>query len=263
MNNIKVLRDKACLSYWFPKLAATGVLVPRTEIVTTDVELWRMLEPDGEIPGLNEFAEQLNKAMHSVGGPPCFLRTGHGSDKHGWVRTCFIGSHTAAATNMTEHERWRNVLLSHVYQLIEWSHMVDIMELPTKVWAVRELLPLRAPFTAYRGMPIAREFRVFIADGGIVCVHPYWPKEALEEGNPSTSDWYEVYSRLMTLNGQENRSLRETAREVADAFAADGVWSLDLAQHDDGRWFAIDMAPAELSFHWSGCQNELRWKATR
>lgn len=262
MNNTMTLRDKACLSYWFPKLAATGVLVPRTEIVTTDVELWRMLDGDGEIPGVKAFAEQLVNAVRVVGGLPAFLRTGHLSGKHDWNTTCYVPAPQAGITDPNDGYV-RRELLSHVYQLVEWSHMVDIMTLPTKVWAVRELLPLRAPFTAYRGMPIAREFRVFIADGDIACVHPYWPTDALEEGNPSAKDWHDVYSRLMTLNGQENRSLWETAREVADAFAADGVWSIDLAQHDDGRWFAIDMAPAELSFHLSGCQNERRWKAVR
>lgn len=258
MINTNTLRDKACLSYWFPKLVATGVLVPRTEIVTTDVELWRMLDGDGTIPGLNEFADQLINAVSAVGGLPAFLRTGHLSGKHDWSTTCYVPfAHAAHNSYM------RRKLLSHVCALVEWSHMVDLMGLPTKVWAVRELLKLRAPFTAYRGMPIAREFRLFIADGEVACVHPYWPKEALEEGNPSINDWYDVYSRLMTLNNQENNALRETARQVADVFAADGVWSLDLAQHDDGRWFAIDMAPAQLSFHWNACQNERRWKVAR
>lgn len=36
----------------------------------------------------------------------------------------------------------------------------------------------------------------------------------------------------------------------------DGRWSLDLAQHADGRWFAVDMAEMDRSYHWQGCPND-------
>ena len=40
--------NRNCLSYWFPKLLAAGVPVPRTEIVKTDAELIAIL--DGQLP---------------------------------------------------------------------------------------------------------------------------------------------------------------------------------------------------------------------
>lgn len=259
MNSKPTLRDKACLSYWFPKLVESNVLVPRTEIITTDVELWQLLEPNGVAPkNLDVFVRELLGAVDKIGGLPIFLRTGHLSGKHDWSRTCHV---QIDPTN--PQEDLSAILMRHVASLVEWSEMVDIMGLPTKVWAVREFLPLLSPFTAYRDMPVAREFRLFIEDGAIVCVHPYWPTKALEEGDPSTKDWFDTYSRLMTLSSQEDRALREVAWQAANVFAGDGAWSLDLAQHQDGQWYAIDMAPAEISFHWAGCKSGEKWKGER
>ncbi len=246
-------QSKACMSYWLPKLQAAGVLVPRTELIRTDAPLWRLIDPgsNSEAHGLMEFWRDLLDAANKLGGLPLFLRTGHLSGKHDWTETC----HVRFPDLDKPHQDTATILMRHVVALVGWSGRVDVIDSPTNVWAVREFLPLLSPFTAYRGMPVAREFRVFIDGGIIACVHPYWPAKALEEGNPSISDWEDVYSRLMTLNGHENRSLREIARQVAEAFEDDGPWSLDIAQHQDGRWFAIDMAPAEISFHWEGCAN--------
>lgn len=258
MKPITKSRDKACLSYWFPKLEASGVLVPRTEIVTTDAPLWRLTDPGStlEVDGLAEFWRDMINAVDKLGGLPIFLRTGHLSGKYDWSETC----HVRFPESNEPPVDTATLLVRHISTLVEYSEMVDIIGLPTKVWAAREFLPLLSPFTAYQSMPVAREFRVFIEGGIIGCIHPYWPAKALEEGNPSVKDWYDAYSRLMTLNGQENRALRETARQVAEVFEGDCAWSLDIAQHRDGRWFAIDMAPAELSFHWEGCGNGERWK---
>jgi hypothetical protein len=230
------------------------VLVPRTEIVTTDVELWKLLVPSEEPApiGYQAFLDDMEAAVARIGTKPIFLRTGHLSGKHDWQSTCFVEE-----TN----EPFRAVLSRHITALTEWSEMVDMMGLPTKVWAVRELLPLHSLFTAYNGMPIAREFRLFIEGGRVYCVHAYWPERAVEDGRPSTPDWRELYKSLFQLDGDEAYALMSIGIEVGKAFADDGPWSLDLAQHKDGSWYAIDMAPAEISFHWDGCLGAQEWRS--
>lgn len=247
------LREKACMSYWFPKLLATGVLVPRTEIVTTNVDLWKMLVPSEESApdGLDAFVDDMVAAVARIGTTPIFLRTGHLSGKHDWTRTCHVPE-----TN----DPFRTTLLHHICALVEWSELVDLMGLPTRVWAVRELLPLLSPFTAYNGMPVAREFRLFIEGGRVHCVHPYWPEKAVEDGEPSVDDWRELHAQCSKLDGDEAYALTSAAIVVAKAFADDGAWSLDFAQHKDGTWYAIDMAPAAISFHWEGCADERKWR---
>ncbi len=244
--------DRNCLSYWFPKLQASGVPVPETHIVRTEAELMVLLggqEPEEYLDFLNDLA----RACVSVGFP-AFLRTGQGSGKHEWSRTCCV-------QDLAELE-------SHVAALVEWSELVDFFGLPTDVWAVRRFLDLESSFTAFRDFPVNKERRYFIRDGKVVCQHPYWPEAAIAEGveggggrslvpkrpvlRPGTpADWRE---RLATLNHQtpeEVAHLTALSEQVARHF--EGAWSLDWACDRQGQWWAIDMAQAAQSFHWPEC----------
>lgn len=223
---------------WFPRLEATGVPVPRTVLVSTDVAVIDLL--DGRTPhGFTRFLDDLQGAAHAVGGFPIFLRTGYGSGKHAWRMTCYVPNATTLA--------------SHVAQLVEWSELVDLAGLPTDHWVVRELLDLDADFTAFWGdLPIAQERRVFIEGPAIVhCDHPYWPPEALAEARPSVPDWQARLAAQDTRYQQERETVLGLARLAARGFT--GAWSLDLARRRDGQWVAIDMARADESWHWPGC----------
>lgn len=228
--------SRACLSFWFPKLLGTGVPVPETRIVTTDLNLDGLLEGEA-VPGFGAFVDELRRAAGELGGFPCFLRTGQGSGKHQWEETCFVPS--AAAMG------------SHVANLVEWSAMVDIIGLPTRVWAVRRLLPLRSTFTAFHGFPVNRERRYFIEGGRVLCHHSYWPVEALQQGRPSVPGWLDLLTDLNAETPAEVATLTGRAEWVSANF--DGAWSLDFAQDTTGQWWAIDMAPAERSYHWPNC----------
>lgn len=242
-----------CLSYWFPRLVSAGLPVPRTEIVATDVELMYLL--DGKTPsGFDAFLSQMELAAGRIGFP-CFLRTGHGSGKHDWERTCYL-------TQQSD-------LTNHIVALTEWSAIVDFMGLPTNVWVIRELLPTVPQFVAFRGMPICREFRFFVRDSDVLCWHPYWPKDALEkgfsikEGGDLLEDqvvrdipdrWQERYEALCYMPANDKDSLHRLASAAGSAMAGD-AWSVDILETKRG-WFITDMAEAASSFHWEGCEKK-------
>lgn len=94
--------DRNCLSYWFPKLQAAGVPVPRTEIVTTDAPLRHLLDgvPFASIPGWDEFYATLATVVDRINCYPFFLRTGQGSGKHNWWQTCYCRSIEALPSHM-------------------------------------------------------------------------------------------------------------------------------------------------------------------
>jgi hypothetical protein len=236
--------DRNDLAYWFPRLEASGVPVPRTTILRTadyvpgGARLAGIL--DGEpVEGFVPLCEAIRGAADRL-GYPAFLRTGQGSGKHEWRRTCCLGR--------------REDVADHVAVLVEWSEMVDFLGLSTRTWAVREFLDLEHDFTAFEGMPVAREFRTFFRDGEHICTHPYWPPDSIRD--PSRPDWRE---RLAELNSPKlpgraidaGPALGRIVARVAPHF--DGAWSLDLARSRDGTWYAIDMAEMERSFHWPGC----------
>lgn len=228
--------DRNDLAYWFPILETAGVPVPRTEIVMTGIDLSPLL--DGETPmGFEAFLDSLRAACDRI-TYPCFLRTGHMSGKHDWTRTCFLA--------------FPEDLASHVAELVELSALVDMLGLPTDTWVAREFLTLATGFQAFRGMPVAVERRWFFRDGDILCSHPYWPMDSIE--NPSVADYRAKLLAMQSVQVSALPAMREIVQKVARAF--EGSWSVDLALGADGTWYAIDMAEGGRSFHWPGCPYE-------
>lgn len=253
------------LAVWFPKLAAARIKVPNTAIVTTDLDLSEESDEWAHAAGITDFILKLDSAAKLVGGYPCFLRTGHFSGKHDFERTCQI--------------KMPSDLLSHVQQIALLSDLVDFVGLPTTTWAVREWLMIHGHLSAYRGMPVGREFRFFVKDGSVQCWHPYWPIRAILDGKPKWTgrpptesaenvniESYDVRryveQYLNVLPSGEEFILREMAIRAAklfpgEYFSIDFAWAAALQrEHLSGSrwtWYAIDMAEGERSFHWPEC----------
>lgn len=212
--------------------------MPETIIVCTDLPLIELL--DGKMPaGFDAFVAQLRQAGDKL-GYPCFLRTGQGSGKHGWRRTCFIQS--------------PEDFPSHVAALVEWSEMVDFMGLRWNVWCVRKWLHLPAPFTAYLGMPVAPEWRYFVRSGKVICSHFYWPKRAVEEGDYDGElppNWRRLWQLMQVREAGEATAMNELAERAA--LALGDSWSIDICRDRDGSYWLTDCAEAARSFHWEKC----------
>lgn len=234
--NFLELRRRACLSHWFPKLEAAGLSVPKTVIVRTDLDLLGM--EDGSVPAdeLKLFLDRLTVACQQL-GPPVFLRTGQGSGKHQWKDTCHL-------TDVSK-------LSDHVWNLVEWSHLVDVFGLPTDVWAVRELLPAAVQFHAFEGrMPICREFRFFVRGGEVRYWRPYWPLGALK-GHTEVEDLELRHDALCRLSVNAKAEVSELASKAGAAVG--GNWSVDVIETQRG-WYVTDMAPAEISYGYDAQQ---------
>ncbi len=231
------LRDPINLATWFPRLAATGVPVPRTVIVPGPPDLINLL--DGQpVAGFAAFVAALRAAADRL-GYPAFLRTGHTSHKHGWSGTCFLEA--------------PQTLPQHIVNLVEFSCLADLCDLPTDTWVVREFLRLRHAFQAFDDMPVATERRYFLQDGRVVCHHPYWPRDVFQQ-HPThhlPATWEQDLAALNHETDAEVAFLTAQSRRVAAAFP--GAWSLDWALATDGTWYSIDMAPAAVSYHSPGC----------
>jgi hypothetical protein len=204
------------------------------------------------IADLGPFFAALRKAMSAIAeSGPWFLRTGMTSGKHGWKDCCFL-----------DHS---SKLEDHVAHLVEFSALAQIIGLPTDVWAVREFLPT-SPVMAlprYGDMPLTREYRGFIRDGAVACVHPYWPVRAIRDGFGSGLGRNEAEKRARELFNDLYGEISEDAtvllRHTAEAFCGDGAWSVDVLETTRG-WYVTDMAEAHRSFHYEGCENEEGFK---
>lgn len=231
--------DKTCLSYWFPKIEAAGLPVPKTTILTMPddafMDIYNLFDGKPMTGVAQPFFDRLTAAADRM-GYPCFLRTGHTSGKHEWGRTCFIAS--------------SDVVREHVIGIVYFSELAGIVGLPSKIWAVREFLPTiphgRCP--NYENMPLCREFRFFVRDGDVLCWHPYWPEEAMEQGGAVFDDPAYTHEEFCALD--DETPLREIASEAGRTVG--GEWSVDLLETTRG-WYLIDMAESHKSFHWEGC----------
>lgn len=112
--SIRELRAKACLSNWFPMIAAARLPVPKTRIIRTDCRLDEFL--DGEEPkGIFDFILTLREAVGEI-GLPAFLRTGQTSGKHEWKDTCLLTGNTTT------------MLYEHVANIVEYSALAERRE---------------------------------------------------------------------------------------------------------------------------------------
>ncbi len=236
-------QDRNCISFWLPKLIEAGLPVPKTELVRMPSEALESIYHimDGKLStGARPFLHELTLAVEKM-RYPCFLRTGHTAGKHEWNRTCYVTI--------------RAQIFNHVIALIEHSALVDMIGLPCDVWAVREFLPIQPLATCPRfgGMPVCREYRTFVEDGNIRCVHPYWPREALQQGglpNEEAARIADVLLRPPLTYTDPTGHCFALARRAGEAVG--GAWSVDLLETARG-WYVIDMAEADRSWHWEGC----------
>jgi hypothetical protein len=229
------------MAYWWPILQKVNVWTPPTTLVPAPDGLDCLL--DGQLPsGYARFMVDLYAAADAI-GYPIFLRTGQTSGKHDWDRTCYVPDAEA--------------LSSHVAALVEYSALAHIMGLPTTTWAVREFMSLQHSFIAFRGMPVAREFRAFVRDGKCECLHFYWPEDSIRDPVTITDrqpvdGWRERLRRMAALDDMDRRNLTAIAERVGRAFP--GYWSIDMAEHLIGSWLVTDMAVGDDSFHMPGCK---------
>ena len=232
---------KVCLDsmlVWYPKIKDLPIPQPKTEIVMLDQrELDRMIEenlPQSVVDKVKPIAEKI--------GYPCFIRTDLASGKHAWENSCFVDN--------------PDVLRKHIFEVISFNLMADIFGLDFKAIIIREYIPMDSKYTAFYGqLPINPERRYFIENGTVLCHHPYWIEEAIEE--PSVPNWRELSKEMNYESPEEIKLLTSYSELVAKQFSKKTL-SIDYCKAKDKRWILIDMATASRSWHPETCPNQKR-----
>ncbi len=231
------LENESSMMNWYPKIK--GILrTPKTVIVPfTEEELSEIRRTlDGKMLS-DKLIEKIYSGADEIGFP-LFMRSDQASGKHEWKDTCFVPT--------------RADLIGHLVQLVEWHECADLFGIRWKALVFRELLELDSTFTAFNGMPVARERRCFVMDGDVICSHPYWPEESIvpDRHAPLPGDWKDRLARLNEEKPDEVEILHEASLfgEVVH-----GYWSVDFACDVNGVWWMIDAARGEISWHPGDC----------
>jgi len=217
---------------WFPPIQAAGLPVPRTMFVEYEpMSLWPIC--DGQEPRADFPIEKL-KQTAALMGYPLFVRTDLASAKHDGPKSYRANSEAD--------------LLRCLGRTFEDNACKDIVDF-TRCWMLREFLTIGHSFTAFGGLPIGREWRFFADQDGLKCHHFYWPEGAFEKLYNAPEGWREKLAALSVEPDAETlQTLSDMALKAARAIG-EHCWSVDFAQDETGKWWLIDMARAESSWH--------------
>ena len=235
--------------YWHPYIKDIPISQPRTVIVETPYKKFVKLV-DGDST-LSEYKEQFSQIMDLLKPFPIFLRTDNSSQKHSFKKTCRLPNESS--------------LLGHILELIDSNMASDIID---NALVFREWLDLDAGFVAFDGLPINVEARLFINHGMIQCIHPYWTEDAIQswwihkkifERQFGTKLPYTINPSWKSILKYQNKIVQESipilekhAKLVIEKIGND-YWSVDFALGRDGKWYLIDMAAGEVSYHYPNC----------
>jgi hypothetical protein len=243
--------DKTSMLYWYPKIKLLRIPQPRTEMITTKLNITELL---GDCDGLSEQGVRKHIDIPSVEelceriGYPVFMRSDFTSHKHNWKNSCFV----------TGKEK----IIPHLQDLIEFSGSADIFGgIPFTAVVIREYIPMATLFTAFYGeMPVNPEYRFFIKDGKVLCHHWYWVTDAMQ--NPAMKDWKGRISKCMKKIDKDGDIARLDGYAKMVAEVLKGSWSIDFCLGADGTWYLIDAAESFKSWHPAECKNHMTIKGS-
>lgn len=222
--------------YWFPLIKDLDIPQPRTEVIPLtrkELDIFHNEQISDEL------VKKIEKIVTEKFKLPIFIRTDLASGKHGWKQSCFYDG--------------TGKLWVHLLEVVTFNLCAGLVGLPFKALVVREFIPMDLRFTAFYGdMPVNPERRYFIDGGKVICHHPYWIEEAIEQSKPpSVENWKELAKELNTEGEKEIKLLMRYAEKVAKIFS--GYWSIDFCKAKDEGWILIDMATGKNSWHPEGC----------
>lgn len=233
-----IAQDSA--KFWLPKLLTDPwltTLVPKTVFVDYNEE-----EIEPSLHGEDTVAyEKLWYAVHDALrteiGYPAFIRTDVTSAKHAGKCAWYIQHEDSINTALIS-----TLTLSHTKTYFQKLKASAIM--------VRPFLQLKHERTAFNGLPVAKEWRIFSDGTRYQCAHYYWPEEALaghmDDGGSADAlvHWSNSWLPSEALD----------AAERAAKLMEGGKWSIDFAEGEDGKLWLLDMATAGNSYHAPMCQ---------
>jgi hypothetical protein len=231
-------------TYWLPKLLEIPDLIahiPESIIIPYDHSALIGFMKDGQGYNWQDLLTRANEAALQI-GYPVFLRTDLSSDKHGGYRSFLVerAQDFPETISRTAEDN----------EMKFWTTQVP------EAFLLRKYLHLNYEFMAFYGLPIAREFRLFATKDSIICAHPYWPEEAIQFFGEVREplDWKNHLNKLHQKPSENIWSnLEEFAKMAVGQCDVHEAWSVDFAEDINGKWWLIDIAIAEQSYHWPGC----------
>lgn len=240
--------EESSMDYWYP-LVKDHLPCPKTESITFSDDILNEFQGAcydcGDPVIIKKYLKKVHKIADRI-GYPLFMRSDQGSGKHDWKDTCYVVS--------------RDILEQNLFNLLRWHEIAGIMGLSYKSLYFRELLDIKPMFYAFWGnMPIGFERRLFVCNGKVLCIHPYWEENAIIRSHqyPLPMEWKDIIARSCVI-GEEKRQLVEYGETFSQLVP--GYWSIDFIKDRQEKWWFIDAAHGEVSWHPEPCEHIIRFE---
>jgi len=229
---------------WYP-LIKDIVATPKTVMIPMEKwfeDIGKAIDT-GKDPEMVRLVQKSKEAVQELGGIyPVFLRSDQTSNKHMWKDTCFIKN--------------ENQIENAIANILEFTMMAFGLSFGGVV--VREFLLLPHEFTAFKGMPVSKEFRFFIKNSELLCWHPYWFPSCMTWG-VKEKDWLSKLREVQKLYPSDLEVLTDKALDISKAVeplkVEDNFWSIDFCWSKQYGWTVTDMATGKDSYHYTTCPN--------
>lgn len=235
------------MAWWWPRLEASPLsgsgALPSTVIVPIEpLEMLRFSEgyEVAEFPW-----EHVRQSMTSLGFPgrPVFVRADYTSAKH-----------YGPSGYRVAHESDLLRALGNTAEAAVIKSIKAKKDATPRHFVLREWLDIQGVLTAFKGHRIGREWRVFASASEVVCMHPYWPKEALRfdpfEDKPPKGWEHLLEAQNRALSEKEEKQLGKMAMMATRALREGAeAWAVDFAMTKNGWWYLIDVAEAQYAWH--------------
>lgn len=155
--------------------------------------------------------DEVMKALQPFGDRPVIVKDSVKSRKHEWHEACYIQS--AADKIVVERvvRRFLQLQGKDLNQGLVFREFVEFEPLATH---------------SKSGMPLTKEYRLFVLDGQIILSSPYW-----EEGEYS-----------LETDSPPLQQFRDIAQRMQSRF-----FTLDVALKKDGTWSIIELGDAQVA----------------
>lgn len=241
MNPIEIMQaahakqESLLMENWYPILEKEGLPQPKTTFFELP-NFWPAYIEDGCINGWQDLSETIKKAVwkrlckqirRDFGYSPVFFKTSTYSNKH-YIKTLR-----------------RPGIEDIVTMYYDGIGVGAIPSLGFRFLAIREFIEIEGkPLLEGSVLPIGVERRIFLKDGQVTKVLPYWPKEAFKT---------DITAYLEKLNAVPTPEwVLEMAAKAGQALTKEWPsiteWSVDFALDKNGKWWLIDTALAEKSW---------------
>ncbi|MEO0338928.1 MAG: ATP-grasp domain-containing protein, partial [Bacteroidota bacterium] len=153
--------------------------------------------------------EDFEEELSSFGKSPIIVKDYVKSQKHYWDEACYIPNPTIRSN--------ANAIISKFIELQGEDFNEGLV--------FREFIELEALSNhSISGMPLTKEFRVFVKDKKVMSVYEYWDEGNYEQVAPIIEEFHEVIPKIKSK-----------------------FYTMDIAKQKGGKWIIIELGDGQVA----------------